>query len=425
LFSSFHCTSYCFLDNSHRSRLHTTSVPNLVLQLRWKHLLTLSPNLISGSKMATSFLSQGLLRSRCIGGSSSGILKSFGICSPFLSLSISLRSKGFPLSSSTTPRLISPSYCERYTTDCEYPLLHLVKCDGEPPSVCRYFYKPYANDWQAIEAVLRLSSKYFIEHLRHRCLSRLAVDWPLTLDKWEARERDAVDDKGKYSPRELAPHPVLVISLAREIENLAFVLPSAFYDLSRYGPKKIVSGAMGPLPLTFDSPASSPTSSPTLSMPDSPTLGDSKDPVYLSHQDAINVLAGREQGQRFMISFIEKSLVDPPISLRCLNQEFQSQACRAAFYFIMLNALRSINGISFGRDADPLFTLNQTEGMLDRIDYADAADPKVLCSLNICAACKADFRTVIRTARQDVWKLIPSWFGLPGYGELKKHMEDR
>lgn len=290
---------------------------------------------------------------------------------------------------------------------------------------CRYFYKPYANDWQAIEAVLRLSNKYFIEHLRHRCLSRLAVDWPLTLDKWEARERDAVDDRGKYSPRELAPHPILVISLAREIDHLAFVLPSAFYDLSRYGPKKIVSGTVAPLPLNFDSPTTSPTSSPTLPTPDSPTLGSSKDSVYLSHQDAVNVLAGREQGQRFVISFIEKSLVDPPISSRCLNQEFQSQACRAAFYFIMLNTLRSINGIAFGRDADPLFTLNQTEDMLDRTDYADSTDPKVLCSLNICAACKSDFRTVIRTARQDVWKSIPGWFGLPGYGELKKHMEDR
>jgi hypothetical protein len=308
---------------------------------------------------------------------------------------------------------------------CEYWYLRLIKCDAELRFVGRYFYKPYANDWQAIEAVLRLSSKYFIEHLRHRCLSRLAVDWPLTLEKWEARERDAVDDKGKYSPRELAPHPILVISLAREIDHLAFVLPSAFYDLSRYGPKKIVSGTVAPLPLTFDSPTSSPASSPTIPTPDSPTLGSPKDPAYLSHQDAINVLAGREQGQRFMISFIEKSLVDPPISTRCLNQEFQSQACRAAFYFIMLNALRSINGIAFGRDADPLFTLTQTEDMLDRTDYADAMDPKVLCSLNICVACKSDFRVMIRIARQDVWRLIPNWFGLPDYGELKKHMQDR
>lgn len=70
-------------------------------------------------------------------------------------------------------------------------------------------------------------------------------------------------------------------------------------------------------------------------------------------------------------------------------------------------------------------SLNQTEDILDRTDYADATDPKVLCSLNICTACKADFRIVIRTARQDVWKSIPGRFGLPGYGELRKHMEDR
>jgi len=58
-----------------------------------------------------------------------------------------------------------------YMTGFEYPSLDLVKRDGEPVSVCRYFYKLYANDWQVIEAVLRQSSKYFIEHLRHRCLS--------------------------------------------------------------------------------------------------------------------------------------------------------------------------------------------------------------------------------------------------------------
>jgi hypothetical protein len=201
-----------------------------------------------------------------------------------------------------------------------------------------------------------------------------------------------------------------MINLARELDQLSFVLPSAFYDLSRYGPRKIVSGTIAPSPLDFADPPS----------PSLPTV------AQLSTEDMVQVLTGREHGQRYMISFFEHTLINPPISPHCFNgQTDHSQSCRQACYFVMLNTFRSVGGISFGRDADPLFTLLQTEGLLDRTDFNDGMDPKVRCGLNICSACKANFKKTIKDAREDIWRLLPAWFGLPSYEQLQINVGDR
>ena len=86
-----------------------------------------------------------------------------------------------------------------------------------------------------------MSSKYLIDHLRERCLARLEADWPTTLLGWDRREQKATVDT-RYNPREHFPHPVLVIQLAHEL-SLDQLLPCAFYDLCRYGPRKIAAGA--------------------------------------------------------------------------------------------------------------------------------------------------------------------------------------
>ena len=62
-----------------------------------------------------------------------------------------------------------------------------------------------------------------------------------------------------------------------------------------------------------------------------------------------------------------------------------------------------------GRDADPLFTLNQMVEMLSRTDFTDGVKRR---GLKICGACKADLTECVGKARQHVWNLIPSWFAL-------------
>ena len=85
-----------------------------------------------------------------------------------------------------------------------------------------------------------------IDHLRERCIVHLTMDWPATLEGWDLREKQALGEANRYSPRDAYAHPLLVISLAREL-GLNELLSAAFYDLSRYGPRRIVTGTPVPV----------------------------------------------------------------------------------------------------------------------------------------------------------------------------------
>lgn len=261
---------------------------------------------------------------------------------------------------------------------------------------CRYFKKPYANDFAAIAAVLRLSTKYFIEHLRQRCLARLQNDWPSTLEGWDIREREATDHLGRYAPRESCAHPILAINLALEL-GLESILPAAFYDLSRYGPSKIMSGAASLPAVSWCSDRLGPQTQ-------------NQSFVCLSRDNLYRTLVGREIAQHFIVTFIDKELKDRPISLDCSNKDqFTSQYCSESFYFILLNILRSVGGVACGRDGDPLFTLVQALQMLSRTDFSDGVKQ---CGLKMCDRCKSDFASAVDKAREEVWVRIPGWFGL-------------
>ena len=262
----------------------------------------------------------------------------------------------------------------------------------------RYISKPSAVKFEVISGVLRLSSKYLIEHLRTRCIHWLRADWPSTLDGWDRRELQATDDGKRYTPREWYAHPVRIIHLARELD-LDELLPAAFYDLSRYGPRKIASGTT-----VVPSPCASADGTVA------PARSELEERVSLSAPDLYTVLVGREAGQRFIAAFIEKELSARPVSAGCTNRARDSgRPCRESFYFIMLNVLRAVGGISAGRDADPLYTLVQAAEMLSRKDFTDGEKQ---CGLQICDACKADFAKAAAKAREGVWALLPSWFGL-------------
>ncbi|KAH7925769.1 hypothetical protein BV22DRAFT_1033574 [Leucogyrophana mollusca] len=267
-----------------------------------------------------------------------------------------------------------------------------------------YFQKSRATDFPAIAGVLRLSTKYFIDHLRQLCIARLEVDWPSTLLGWDRREQEATYELGRYVPRDSYPHPILVVNLALELGLDAF-LSSAFYDLSRYGPSKILAGTRTP-PAVF-SPSPEPSSSETLS--ESAKVDPSHSPVCLSPNNLVRTLQGRERSQLYIHTFLEAALKDRP-SPNCLNAgKLTAGLCFESFYFIQLNVLRSVGGIAYGRDADPLFTLVQAVDMLERKDFSDGVKQ---CGLKMCMICKAEFADSVQKARIEVWDLIPGWFGL-------------
>jgi len=242
--------------------------------------------------------------------------------------------------------------------------------------------------------VLRLSTKYFIEHLRQRCLTRLEIDWPSTLTGWDVREREATDNFGRYTPRDSCAHPIFAINLALEL-GLDSILPAAFYDLSRYGPSKIMSGTSALVPVSYCSYA---------------LKGSNPSVIRLSHDQLCKTFAGREYAQHFVATFIEKELKDRPVAPDCFNRDkITIRYCAESFYFILLNILRSVGGIACGRDGDPLFTLVQAVEMLSRTDFSDGVRQ---CGLKMCDRCKGDFADAVDKARKEVWMRIPGWFGL-------------
>lgn len=218
---------------------------------------------------------------------------------------------------------------------------------------------------------------------------------------WDLRERRCTDENGRYIPRDHCAHPILAIELGLEM-NLLSILPAALYDLSRYGPAKIMAGTVAPL-TTFQRLITQLTGS--LSKPEIR-------PVRLSRDLLCRTLRGREAAQRYLAGFIEKEIHCRSPAQDCLNRFDNispSKQCHESFYFIMLNVLRSIGGISCGRDADPLFSLVQVMEMLSRTDFSDGQRQ---CGLKLCQACKTDFAASAAKAREDIWNIIPQCFSL-------------
>ncbi|KIY45882.1 hypothetical protein FISHEDRAFT_60736 [Fistulina hepatica ATCC 64428] len=260
------------------------------------------------------------------------------------------------------------------------------------------YFSSRANDFPAMAAVLRLSTKYVVEHLRQRCLDRLIHDWPITLAGWDRREQEAAE-AGKYNPREYCPHPILVIDLALELD-LTSVLPAALYDLARYGPSKIMGGSTVP-EVAFRPGPSSPLPS------NAPRM------LRLSTASLVRIFRGREAAQQFMAKFISEELQTRPPCVGCTGRSERNTGaltdCQESFYFIMLNLLRSVGGIASGRDGDPLFTLVQAHEMMSRTDFSDGQRQ---CGLKLCTVCREDFAQAVSKAREDAWSLMPSWFAL-------------
>ncbi|KAH6911207.1 hypothetical protein BKA70DRAFT_1099792 [Coprinopsis sp. MPI-PUGE-AT-0042] len=270
-----------------------------------------------------------------------------------------------------------------------------------------YFKSPRTSDFAAVSAVLRLSTKYLVEPLRLRCLARLELDWPTTLSGWDIRERSALDAQGRYLPREVCCHPILLMELAFSSElGLSHLLPAAFYDLSRYGPSKIMAGTF------YEAVALDVATS------GDPVRESGDRCVVLNREMLGRTFKGREKAQKYISDFVARELENRSPARGCAGRDGKdkepSRNCLESFYFIMLNILRSVGGIACGRDADPLFTLVQATEMLSRTDFSDGHRTT---GLKICHACKVDFAASVAKAREEVWSLLPVWFGLVSQSE--------
>ncbi|KAH9980275.1 hypothetical protein BGW80DRAFT_1434897 [Lactifluus volemus] len=103
------------------------------------------------------------------------------------------------------------------------------------------FQQRNVEDFYYLAGILRLSSKYFITHLRVQAIRYLTETWSYTIrghDEMVSQALAAPSVDGTTYPY---VHPLHVLNLAREA-NVRIVIPSVLYFLSIYSLKHLLSG---------------------------------------------------------------------------------------------------------------------------------------------------------------------------------------
>ncbi|KAI0633407.1 hypothetical protein C8Q77DRAFT_1157616 [Trametes polyzona] len=246
-----------------------------------------------------------------------------------------------------------------------------------------FSYDNSVGNFPVASAILRLATKYEVMGLRETAVRNLSLSWPATLELWELREKAVTTAEGMYSPRPVLAHPIMIINLAREIgENK--LLPSAFYDLSRYLPSQLMEGHV-------------------------------VDGVHhhLADDDLCRVLRGKEQGARFFSTFIVTELEARGPSVHCLHrnevQPALKRACQMAFEAVTFELIRDVNGMVCNRNTDPLFTISESVLMQTRDDQPGVENK---AAYRACEACRLDYAAVVQAAREEFWRQLPAWFEL-------------
>ncbi|KAF8160612.1 hypothetical protein B0H34DRAFT_745968 [Crassisporium funariophilum] len=244
------------------------------------------------------------------------------------------------------------------------------------------------GDFDTVSSILRLSTKYQVEHIRKALVRGMSAIWPRSLAVWEAREAEATDPAGTYKPRALYPHPIMVINLAREVGALE-LLPSAFYDLSRSNASEIATGYLPP------------------------GCSQRSETHLLSERELMNALKGREHASRFLSTFVVNELESRECSPNCLHRNerdpFRKRICQATFEATTFEILRDVNGVVFHRSSDPLFAIMDADLMQNRNESSNA---RLNLLHRACEPCRQEFTASVDAARDEMWRKLPAWFGV-------------
>lgn len=175
----------------------------------------------------------------------------------------------------------------------------------------------------------------------------------------------------------------MIISLAREI-NASELLPSAFYDLSRYLPSQLMHNHMN---------------------------GTDDSSMQLSYEDFLRVLRGKEQAARFFSTFIVNELEGRDSSDACMRKRTPAtqRACQVAFEAINFELLRDVNGMVCNRSSDPLFAIAESLSIQTREDVPGVENRAVY---RACEACRLEYGATVESLREDFWRRLPNWFEL-------------
>jgi hypothetical protein len=235
------------------------------------------------------------------------------------------------------------------------------------------FYQRNAEDFYFLAGILRLSSKYFITHLRIQAIRYLTETWSYTIrghDEMVSQALAAPSVEGTTYPY---VHPLHVLNLAREV-NIRIVVPSALYFLSIYSLKQLLGGEHPKLQSKHPSRPSNQLSLHDVSQ------------YTLMYQHRINMI----------LDFIRNTCGERNVDANCRAPK----ECRRVF-----SRLASNINQSFTPRTGPFHNMAQAMQWIDDDD-------------TICGPCKRGFRRDVMALRARLWEELPSVIGLPSWKEL-------
>ncbi|KAJ7051318.1 hypothetical protein C8F01DRAFT_1174985 [Mycena amicta] len=274
--------------------------------------------------------------------------------------------------------------------DC--PLVRLPDSAADTESFLRAIFDseffpayPARIEFAALQGCLRLSNKYEVDYLRQRALVHFSSGFPVHLSLLDKRHYEAeslnpmeriswIEEQGELPVATLLE----CIEMAREVDAL-WVLPAAFYALACQLGKaerlvRVVSR-------------------------------DEDDPSSLSPIDKTAFLKGYDQ-HRQAVWGIFAFLSDPNVSGKksLCAQKTKCQAER-------LRAVGSWLSVLDSRSRKPLHILQ----------IKKSGDGPLR---HVCDVCRTELAQVFHQKRQVFWDGVPSDYGLPQWGELKRIMKE-
>lgn len=182
-----------------------------------------------------------------------------------------------------------------------------------------------------------------------------------------------------------------VINLSREVDSPS-LLPSAFYDLSRYNFSQILE------PNEDDPVPHFPCQTPSLALSDMQKLALGKESSHHTVTTLIQAM-GNSQHLRHGLGHVHATSSHFRTSSSAARTCVSAAACRKDFSELVDLATQHY---LFDRErgcSDPLYVAEEL-GQLKSAEFSE------------CKACAKSLESWAARERQKMWKLIPSWFRL-------------
>jgi len=242
------------------------------------------------------------------------------------------------------------------------------------PQYDSVFQHKNVDDFFYVAAILRLSTKYFVNRLREQAIRHLTETWSYTLQGHDAMVNRALSSPVIDNASYPYVHPLHVLNLARET-NVTIIIPSVLYFLSIYSLADILRADHPKL--LVDHPSAPPTALAPDAMKD----------YTLMYQHRLQM----------MLDFIHKTCGDRNEDPNCVGTPRHCKRGFTRLAFQIASALSVRTGVF--------------HNMLQASNWVEADD-------TVCAICKRSFRLDVVALRERWWRELPYVVGLPDWDTL-------